>query len=436
MATIRHLRGARAERARAQPVRRLGHDFSLLWAAYSASALGSAIGSGALGLVAVLTLDVATWQVSLLTALGALTSATLALPLGPAIEHRHKRPVMIATDLVRAVTLLSVPVAAWLGVLTYAQLCVVSVVSALGMIAFASASNAHLKSLVPAEDRPRANSRFESTTWTANIMGGPVGGGIVAAFGAPLVMALDAASFVMSASWVRRIRSPEPDPPPRAETGESRRRRWAAGWRTIFGIPSLRRMFFSTLLYNSGMLMVSPLETVLLLRDLHFAPWQYGLSMGLSCLGGLVGAVLAPRLLERFGERHLLRGAGWARTLWIAPLVIAPQGTWGVIVVSALFFLLLMSAGVFNPTFMTYRMRVTPDASMSRVQAAWSISVRVLQSVTVLLGGAIAATVGLRAAIGVAALICLSSAFFLPWRVTHHADAASPNDHVTPAPMT
>lgn len=153
----------------------LGADFRRLWTAYAVSEGGSAVGAGALPLVALLVLGVSDWQVSLLAAVGGLTSAVLALPLGPAIEHRRKRPVMVAADLVRAAALVSVPLAAWSGRLTFAQLSAVSVLTTTGAIAFTAASGAHLKALVPEDERATANSRFETTFWTATSAGPPPG---------------------------------------------------------------------------------------------------------------------------------------------------------------------------------------------------------------------------------------------------------------------
>ena len=96
----------------------LGRDFRRLWLAFTVSAVGSAVGLGALPLIAVLALDVSTFQVSMLAALSAI-GAVLGLPMGDFIEQRRKRPVMIAADLVRFVVLVSVPVAAAFDVLTY-----------------------------------------------------------------------------------------------------------------------------------------------------------------------------------------------------------------------------------------------------------------------------------------------------------------------------
>src|ERR1700754_1178587 len=187
----------------------LGRDFRRLWLAFAVSAFGSAVGLGALPLIAVLVLGSNTFQVSMLAALSAVAGAAIGLPMGDFIEQRHKRPVMIAADLVRFGVLLSVPVAAAFGVLTYAQLCVVGVAHAAGMIAFQAASGAHLKALVRPEQRAEANSKFEQTNWLALSIGPAVGGGLVSLIGATVILAVDGVSFLLSALGIRRIQQPE-----------------------------------------------------------------------------------------------------------------------------------------------------------------------------------------------------------------------------------
>lgn len=151
----------------------LSSDFQRLWGAYSVSEIGSALAAGALPLVAVLVLHVSTFQVAMLAALSGIASAAIALPLGSLIEFRAKRPVMVAADLLRFAALGSVPVAAVFGVLSYGQLCLVGVIQTTCNIAFGAASGAHLKALVSPDERLAANSRFETTFWTATSTGPP-----------------------------------------------------------------------------------------------------------------------------------------------------------------------------------------------------------------------------------------------------------------------
>ncbi|WP_327187134.1 MFS transporter [Streptomyces sp. NBC_01334] len=411
----------------------LGEDFRRLWGAYGVSAAGSAVAMGALPLVALLVLHSSAFQVSLLTALSAVASAVIALPLGVRIEHRYKRPVMITADLARCAVLVSVPVAAALGVLTFAQLCVVGILQTAASVAFDAASGAHLKALVLPEHRLRANSLFETTNWISVSAGPPVGGLLVGVLGATATMAVDAVSFLGSALGVRRIRRPEPAPPApgaAARPGHD----IVAGWQYLLRHPGLRPLFFNSLLFGGSIMMTSPLMAVLMLRDLGLAPWQYGLALGLPCLGGVLGSRLAPPLTRRFGQRRILLLSGAARTLWTILLPLAPAGALGVFIIVAVDFGLLFAAGVFNPSFTTYRMEATQDAFMSRVGVSWSVSSKTCQAVFMIAGGLLADAAGVRGTLLIAGVLCMASALLLPWRKARISTGGVPGPAGEPVP--
>lgn len=393
----------------------LGQDFRRLWGAYAVSAAGSAVGMGALPLIALFVLDSSAFQVSVLAALSAVASAVIALPLGVRIEHQYKRPVMITADLARCVLLASIPVAMAFDGLTFTQLCVVGVLQTAASVAFDAASGAHLKALVVPEHRLRANSLFETTNWVSVSVGPPVGGLLIRALGAASTMVVDALSFLGSALGIRRIRQPESVPPARAATAHLGRD-IAAGWRCLLRYPGLRPLFFNALLFGGSVMMASPLMAVLMLDDLGLAPWQYGLALGMPCLGGVLGSRLTPSLTRRFGQRRVLLLSGVARTLWMVLLPLTPSGALGLFAIVAADFGLLFSAGVFNPSFTTYRMAATPDAFMSRVGTSWSVGAKTCQAAFMVAGGLIAATAGVRGALLIAGLLCMASALLLPWR--------------------
>ncbi|MGW5284361.1 MFS transporter [Streptomyces collinus] len=415
----------------------LGRDFRQLWGAYTVSAAGSAVGMGALPLVALLVLDSSAFQVSLLAALSAVASAVIALPLGVAIEHQYKRPAMVTADLARCVLLASVPVALAFGVLTYAQLCVVGVLQTAASVAFDAASGAHLKTLVRPEHRLRANSLFETTNWISVSAGPPVGGLLIGAWGTAATMVVDALSFLGSALGIRRIRQPEPEPLAHAAICHLGRD-IAAGWQYLLRHPGLRPLFFNALLFGGSIMMTSPLMAVLMLNDLGLAPWQYGLALGLPCLGGVLGSRLAPLLTQRVGQRRILLLSGVARTLWTILLPLTPSGALGVCVIVAADFGLLFSAGVFNPSFTTYRMAATPDAFMSRVGTSWSVGSKTCQAAFMIAGGLIAALVGVRGALLIAGLLCMASALLLPWRRerTSSGNVPAPTTETATSPAT
>ena len=394
---------------------RLGADFRRLWAAFGVSEFGSAVGSGALPLIAILALDASDLQVSLLAALSGIAAAMIALPLGPWIEFRRKRPVMIGADLLRFGALGSIPVAATAGLLTYAQLCLVAVAQTAGAIAFTAASGAHLKALVAPEQRAEANGRFESTVWTALSVGPPIGGALISWFGATVTVGVDAISFLLSALGVRRLHRPEPEPPVR-EPGRDRRRELADGWRYLLRHPDLRPLYWNSLFFGGCIMGSVPLLAVLMLRDLDFSSLQYGLALGVPCLGGVAGSMVARRLVRRAGQRRVLLGFGLARTLWFGFLPLAPAGGAGLGVIIGAETLLLFCAGIFNPTFGTYRMEVTADDYMARVFAAWSISNKFVQPAFIAVSGLVATVIGVRSTLGVLAAVVIAGAGFLPWR--------------------
>lgn len=402
-----------------------GQGFRWLWGAYTVSAAGSAVGMGALPLVALLVLDCSPFQVSLLAALSAVASGVIALPLGVHIEHRYKRPVMVTADLARGAVLASVPVAMAFGTLTFAHLCAVGILQTAASVAFDAASGAHLKTLVPPEHRLHANSLFETTRWVSVSAGPPAGGLLIGALGAAATLVADALSFLGSALCIRRIRQPEPAPPARAP-GSRPGRGIAAGWRYLLRHPGLRPLFFNSLLFGGAVMMTSPLMAVLMLDDLGLAPWQYGLALGLPCLGGVLGSRLTPPLTRRWGPRRVLLLSGVARSLWTVLLPLTPSGALGVCVIVAVDFGLLFSAGVFNPSFTTYRMAATPDAFMARVATSWSVGQKTCQAAFMIAGGVVAAAAGVRGALLVAGLLCLASALLLPWRQTPVPDGEVP----------
>ncbi|MGW7349879.1 hypothetical protein [Streptomyces sp. NPDC054784] len=127
--------------------------------------------------------------------------------------------------------------------------------------------------------------------------------------------------------------------------------------------------------------------------------------------------------------------SGVARAFWLVLLPLTPSGALGVLVIVAIDFGLLFSAGVFNPSFTTYRMAATPDAFMSRVGTSWSVGARTCQAVFLMAGGLIAAAAGVRGALLVAGLLCVASALLLPWRTGRTpAQGCSESPGTAPSP--
>ncbi|QLH26255.1 MFS transporter [Streptomyces sp. Rer75] len=395
--------------------RALGRRFGWLWAAYAVSAYGTGFGFGAFPLIAVLVLHSGPAEVAALAAAGRAVGALVAVPLGPWVEFRRKRPVMVAMDLVRFAAMMSVPAAFALGRLTFAQLLVVSVAVAAANIAFNAASGAYLKTLLPPEDLLVANSRFESTTWTATVVGPPLGGAAIGMFGPVTTIVADAVSYLLSALGIRAIGGTEPRP---SRTGPRRLRAGdlLEGWRHILTHPGLRPLFFNAIVVNGLIMASEPLLAVLLLGDLGFAPWQYGLAFAAPCVGGLIGARLARPLAARFGQHRMLLTAGALRACWPVGLAFVGPGIPGIVLVIAVQLGLVTCCGLFAPLLATYRLDHTGPDRVARTLTAWSVSSSAAIAAMTALWGLLAAATSPRTAVAAAGILLLATPLLLPRR--------------------
>ncbi|MFE0102376.1 MFS transporter [Streptomyces sp. NPDC059009] len=414
--------------------RSLGWRFGWLWGAYAVSTLGTWLAFDAFRLIAILVLGAGVAQVSLLTAVGLAVGAVAAVPLGPWVEFRRKRPVMIAMDLVRCGALLTVPAAYALDLLTFGQLMAVSVVVGAADITFGAASGAYLKELVPKKDLLVANGRFEATMWTTSVVGPPLGGAAVGLFGPVLTVIADAVSFLLSALGIRAIGGKDPLPAHARAAPRMRRGELLDGWRFILSDRALRPLFLNAVLNNGLIMAASPLLAVLLLGDLGFAPWQYGLAFAVPCVGGLIGSRLAQPLVTRFGQRRVLLTAGTLRACWPVGLAFVGPGVPGLVLVMAVEFGLILSCGVFNPVLATYRLERIPQDRVARILSAWSVSSKATIAALTGVWGLLAAVTGPRPAIAAAGVLLLATPLFLPRGEHGLAPSTSPPPPLSPSP--
>lgn len=388
-------------------------DFGRLWSAYAVSTYGTWLAFGAFPLIAVQVLHSSAFAVSLLEAAGLAVAAIIAVPLGPWIDHRPKRPVMIAMDLVRFFAMASVPVTYFFGLLSYGQLLVVSVVAATANIAFAAASGAYLKYLVRGERLLVANGRFEGTNWVATAAGPPLGGALVGLLGPVVTILADAFSYLLSAFAVLRIRGGDVaavrDPATGLRGADLLSGRWF-----IRHDPVLRGLFLNSALVGGLIMATAPLLAVLLLGEYHFPAWQYGLAFGIPALGGFVGARLSARLVRRYGRYRVMRVSGWLRSLFPLGLAFVQPGLPGLLTVIVVEGLLITCMGIFNPISATERLQRIPADHAARVLTTWSVGNKLVQATLMVVWGVLATFTGPLIAITISGVLLLATPLLLP----------------------
>ena len=255
-----------------------GHrDFRLLWGGETVSELGAQVSRLAIPLLAVRTLHATTFEMGLLTAASTAAFLVVGLPAGAWVDRMRRRRLMIGADLGRVLALGSVPVAYALGWLTLAQLFVVTLVSGVLTVFFDVAYQSYLPALVGRAHLVEGNAKLTGSEQAAAVAGPSLAGWLVQLLGSATAVAVDAASFVVSALALSAIRADEPRPDV-PDGGHPRLRHdMAEGLRFVFSDALLRAIAATTATANLFAGIAAAVEVVFLVREVHASPAVIGL---------------------------------------------------------------------------------------------------------------------------------------------------------------
>src|SRR5438132_6730044 len=212
-----------------------------LWTGQTVSELGSVVTRTALPLAAILTLHATAVEVGILVASASIAVLLVGLFAGALVDRSRRRPLMIASDAVRALLLLSIPAAALAGTLRIELLYVVAFVEAAFGSLFEVAYRTYVPSLLPPARLLEGNAKIGMTGAIAEIGGPGLAGALVQLITAPMAMLVDAVSFAFSAVTIGLIRAPE-GRVERVEGPAGLRRQLAEGFAAVATHPLLRPM--------------------------------------------------------------------------------------------------------------------------------------------------------------------------------------------------
>jgi len=381
-------------------------DFAKLWTGQTISLFGSQITLLALPVTAVLILNATPLQMGLLTAAGTVPSLLLGLFVGAWVDRYRRRPILIAADLGRAALLAAIPLAALLGVLHIEVLYLVALlVGTLGLF-FDVAYHSFLPSLVGSGQLVEGNSKLEMSESVAEIFGSGAAGGLVQLLTAPLAIALDAVSFLISALFLAWIRTPEPASRP----PEEQQNIWqeiGEGLRLVAGNRLLRAIagcMGTVSLFNS---VLEAVAILYLVREVGLEPGVLGLIFASGSVGFLFGTFVTAWVTCRFGL-----GPGIAGGLLLVglsdlliPLVNRSMAAVAIalVLIAAQFFFGL-GLVIFRIGQVSLRQAVTPDPLQGRMNATISFITWGIVPLGGLLGGGLGQALGLRPTLLLAAL--------------------------------
>ena len=298
-------------------------DFLRLWGAQTVSDFGARITRDGLPMMAVMALAASPTQLGLLAALASGAGLIVGLAAGDFVDHTLRRPILIATDLFRAAILLTLPLAAWLGLVSMLQVYAAAALVTAASVLFDIADHAYLPGLVGKPLVTDANAKISATESLAE-MGGPALAGMLFQWlTAPVAVALNAITYLVSALLLARITAPEP---PRE--ADVRRRGWidgvVTGARTAWGEPRVRVMLIQTGVGGLFGGFFSALYIAFALRGLGLTPALLGLGIATGGVGALIGSLLAQPIARWVGVGTAICLTGAASALGTMILLLSP----------------------------------------------------------------------------------------------------------------
>jgi len=400
-----------------------GHaDFMRLWSAQAISAFGSRITRTALPIIAVATLDQAEVVVSLLMVLQLAPGIVVGLLAGGIVDRRRKRTILIAADIVRAAGVGSLTIAWMFGSLSMVHVIVVGAIVGAGTALFQITDVAYLPTLIAREQLGDGNAKLEATEAVAEITGPASAGGLIALFGAPIAVAVDAASYLWSALRLGAIRTVEDTPAPATSASMSASRPGhdlRVGLRAVFGHPIVRPIVLSHMVWSISGGFFMALYTLFCLRELGLSETTFGVIVAMGGVGSLAGSVLSRRFVAAFGLGRAMITMSALSLVFQLLIPLAGTSLTGGSFAIALGFLAahqLLGDG-FSVAFViqavTLRQSVLPHRVLGRANAAIHVFTSGLLPIGALAAGIIAELAGTPAAVWVGVCIGLIAPLFL-----------------------
>jgi len=377
-------------------------DFLKLWVGETVSEFGSQITQLAVPLAAAGALRATPAEMGVLAALQMLPFLILSLPAGVWVDRLRRRPILIASDLVRGVALLSIPIAGVTGHLSMPLLYMVSLVTGAATVFFDVSYQAYLPALVEREHLIEGNSKMELSRSAAQTGGPGVAGLLVGLIGAAEAVLFDALSFFFSALMLSAIRTSEPPAAPASER-KHMLHEMREGLGVVLGNRILRSIAATTATANLFSSISFATLILFAIHDLQLDAVRIGLAFALANAGAMVGALGAARLAGRIGVGRTLMSAIFAESLANLLVPVAQPATALPLLFASLF---IGSAGgvIYNINQVSLRQSITPDRLQGRMNASMRFIVWGVFPIGSLIGGALGMAIGVRGAIAAGAI--------------------------------
>jgi MFS family permease len=376
--------------------------FMRLWLAQILSNTGSTITDVALPLTAVLTMGATPAQMGLLGMMGSAPNLLFGLFAGVWVDRVQRGPVLVIADVGRGLLFGSIPAAAWFGWLTFTQLLAITFATSTLTIFFTLSSVSILPALVDKEQLVEANSKLATSDSLLSIAGPGIAGLLVQWITAPMAIIIDAFSYFLSATVLRRVVTLE-TAPVRPRTPGTIWQEIGEGIRELMRTPALRTLTLSAAAGSLGGAVQNTVSVLFLTHTLTLTPTTIGLVFACGGVGSLVGAFVAARATHWLG---LERGVALGSLLWAFGAFCLPLAgllDTGLLLAGTGQAIAAIGATIWSINQMSLRQQITPVNLFARATAARRFLLFGLSTVGAALGGFGGETIGLRATLLVGA---------------------------------
>lgn len=389
-------------------------EFVLLQAGQLLSSAGTQLTTVAYPLL-VLAVSHSPAQAGLVTFARLAPSALFGLAAGIAADRWSRRRLMIAADAVRALALGALGLSVLLGHADVWLILVAAFVEGAGSTVFGAAGMGALRAVVPARQLPAAVGAQQARLALVRLGGPPLGGALFG-LGRSLPFLADAVSYACSTLSLLAMRTPfqearERDPAPLGA-------QLAEGFRFLWGHAFLRTTAF---VYGLGNFLIPGVLLVLVVvgERQGLSPGEIGALLALFGGATLAGSLLSPLVRRALSVRAIMLLELWT---WLGCWAFVARPS--VYVLAAALVPLGASLPVTDSVVVGYRVAMTPDRLLGRVESVRANIALLAAPLGPLVAGLLLGRVSARATVAVFAALALGLA---AWGTLSRAIRAAPS---------
>lgn len=337
-------------------------DFTLLLTGRLLSTLGSQVTAIAYPLL-VLAITGSAAKAGIVGFAGLVPHAAFGLLAGVGADRWNRKRLMIGADGARALAIGTLATLILLDRVEFWHVVVVALVEGMGAVVFTAAHAGALRAVVPARQVPAAVGAIRARSAAVQLAGPPLGGVLFAA-GRAVPFVFDAVSYAFGVVTLLLMRTPFQEA---REVDRARlRTQIAEGFRFLWNHRFLRTTAF---IYGLGNFTLPSVLFVIIVAGQRQGLSSAGIGTLLAGFGActLLGALASPLFRRHFRVRTILLLELWTG-LGILAFVVWPN----VYVLTAAFMVQGVTLPVTDSVVEGYRIAITPDRLLGRVETARS----------------------------------------------------------------